>query len=336
MSKLNKQQNCRGCGNPLDSTNNSEAHIIPNALGGRLAPKGIICQSCNTKLDHYADNALIKAFGDWPTLLDIPRQRGKNPSKIIETRDGHKVRLDTDGSLSRVDIQYDVSIIPEGHLIEISAGDMKTFGQLLNRAAKDFPQFNQKLALEHANKMGVDNEDELKMSLDFSPAAVFGGVVTALWLFLIHKTDYAIMNWERLIECIQSMQKNGGTFRYLVNGLPGLNGPQIGLGNKIIIRSIPSTGELIAYVEILGIVKVGGVFAKSQPPSAAIEHIYVHDLLKKQDRSSEYSIDNNEFTAQNWRTIGLGATDADALRVHFRNSLDIFINHYRRNNVQTS
>lgn len=322
---------CRGCNSPLDSMNDSEAHIIPNALGGRLAPKGIICQSCNTELDRYADYSLIKAFGDWPTLLDIPRQRGKNPPKLIETHDGHRVRLNPDGSLSRIDIQYDVSKTSEGHLVEISAGDMKTFRQLLNRAAKDFPQLDQNIALEHAKKIGVDDDDKLKMGFDFSPAAVFGGVVTALWLFFIYKSDHALMNWERLIECITNMQKNGGTFRYLVSGLPGLNGPQIDLGNKIIMRSIPSTGELIAYVEILGILKIGGVFAQSPPPSIAIEYIYVHDLLQKLDRSNEYSINDNEFISQNWHTIGLGTSDAEALRNHFKSALDIFVNHYRKN-----
>lgn len=324
------QQHCRGCNDPINSENDSEAHIIPNALGGRLAPKGIICRTCNTALDAIADNALIKAFGDWPTLLEIPRQRGKNPPKLIETHGGYRVRLDADGSLTRVDIQYDVSTIPDGHQVEISAGDMKTFRQLLNRAAKDFPQIDPNIALQHARKVGVESNDPLKMSLDFSPAAVFGGAVTAIWLFLIMKTGRAFMDWERLFGCIASMQKNGGTFRYLVDGLPGLRGPKIDLGNKIIVRSVPSTGELIAYVELLGVLKVGGVFAKSPPPAIALEYIYAHDLLEKRDRSNEFSIDDAAFTRQNWQAVGLGPSDAGMLRDHFRSALDIFVDHYRK------
>ena len=49
------QKICQGCGEALTGENDSEAHIIPNALGGRLKPKGIICQTCNTKLDALAD-----------------------------------------------------------------------------------------------------------------------------------------------------------------------------------------------------------------------------------------------------------------------------------------
>ena len=91
---------CRLCGSDLIAPNDSEAHVIPNALGGRLKPKGILCRACNTELDDLADNALVKAFGDWPTLLDIPRDRGQNPPKRLETRGGKTVRVEPDGTVN--------------------------------------------------------------------------------------------------------------------------------------------------------------------------------------------------------------------------------------------
>jgi hypothetical protein len=321
--------NCRGCGNPLTEANDSAAHIIPNALGGRLAPTGIICRTCNTVLDKLADNALVEAFGDWPTLLDIPRQRGKNPPRLIETLNGHRVRMNADGTSTRTDIQYDVDAIPEGHLVQIAAGDIKTFRQLLGRVTKQFPQVDAAVAERHARTVGIEDDDKLKIRLDFSPDAVFGGIVTAIWLFLVQRTGHAFLDWSGLQKCIVGMRARGGTFRYFVGGLPGLRGPEVGLGHKIIARSVPSTGELIAYVEILGILKVGGVFAKSPAPSMALEHIYALDLLSKTDRSDEYSIDAAEFERQDWSRIGLGPTDAAALRAHFAGALDLFINHYR-------
>lgn len=320
---------CRGCGNPLTDANDSAAHIIPNALGGRLAPKGIICRTCNTVLDTLADNALVEAFGDWPTLLDIPRHRGKNPTKLIETLNGHRVRMNADGSSMRVDIQYDVDAIPEGYQVQIAAGDIKTIRQLLGRVTKQFPQVDAVEAERHARTIGIDEDDRLKMSLDFSPDAVFGGVVTAIWLFLILHTGQAIMDWSHLQECIAKVRSSGGTFRYFVGGLPGLRGPNIGLGHKIVTRSVPHTGELIAYLEILGIVKVGGVFARSPTPAMQLEHIYALDLLSKTDRSDEYSIDAVEFEQQNWSQVGLGPTDAAALRAHFSDAIELLIEHYR-------
>lgn len=313
---------CHLCFTDLTPSNDSEAHIIPNALGGRLKPKGIICQTCNTMLDDLADNALIKAFGDWPTLLDIPRDRGKNPPKRLETRDGKMVRLEPDGTMTRVDVLYDVVPTKDGHGVQIGAGDIKTFRQLLKRAAKQFPQFDPKSAEQFARTVGIKDDDELKMGLDFSPEAVFGGIITAIWLFLILKTGRAFMDRQRLAAVIKAMQSHGGTLRYLVNGLPSLQGPDLPLGHKIVVRSIPSTGELIAYVELLGVLKIGGVFAQATPPSLALEHIYSYDVLGRREISDSFSIDAVTFERQNWKTVGLSPADAEALREHFREALE--------------
>lgn len=321
---------CHLCSSDLTPDNDSEAHIIPNALGGRLKPKGIICQSCNTMLDKLADNALVQAFGEWPTLLAIPRDRGKNPSKQLMTRNGKRVQLEPDGSLTRVDILYEVAPIEDGHSVQIGAGNMKTFRQLLQRAAKQFPGLDPSSAELFARRVALEDDDKLKAPLDFSPKAIFGGIVTAIWLFLIFKTGHAFMERERLLSVIEKVQSNGGTFRYFVNGLPGLQGPDVPLGHKIIVRSVPTTGQLIAYVEILGLVKVGGVFAKASPPSAALEHIYAYDVLGRREISDTFSIDPDIFEHQNWETVGLGVTDAELVRKHFGEALEeVFVKRYQ-------
>ena len=323
-------KNCRGCGLALTSETDSEAHVIPNALGGRLKPRGILCRTCNGQLDRLADNPLVEAFGDWPTLLNFPRDRGEHPPKLIETREGRRVRLEADGSLRRTDVLYTVTPVAEGHKVEIGAGNMKTVRQLLKRAEKQFPQFDAKAAEQYARVLGIEDGDELKLSLDFSPQAVFGGVIAAIWLYLILTTGRAFMDWQRLLDCIAEMQARGGTFRYFIDGLPGLKGPQIGLGHKIVARSVPATGEMIAYVEILGILRVGGLFAKAKAPSMVIEHIYAYDLASRADRSGEFAIDTGEFESQQWQTVGLAPTDYEALRKHFKAALGIFEVHYRQ------
>ncbi|PZR44940.1 HNH endonuclease [Paraburkholderia fungorum] len=324
-----KNVKCRGCGVQLTESNDSEAHIIPNALGGRLKPKGIICRECNTELDRVADNALVQAFGSWPTLLNVPRDRGTHPDKDVSTQSGRRVRLSPSGTLTRVDPVYAVEKTVDGHKLEIGAGVMKTFRQLLQRAATQFPQIDVEQALEHARTIGINDGDALKMGLDYSPQAVFGGIISALWLYLIDVSGCAIMDWKRLLEVISGMQKNGGTFRYMVDGLPGLAGPNIPFGHRIVVRSVPNSGELIAYVEILGVLRIGGVLAAAGGPSDLIEHIYVYDLDSRADRSSEFSIESSEFERQNWSTVGLGPTDADALRDHFlKRAEDVFVTVY--------
>lgn len=332
IKRILKSPRCYGCNEILTPQNDSEAHIIPNALGGRLKPKGIICRICNTKLDNVADNALIKAFGDWPTLLDIPRDRGCNPLKLIETKNGRRVKLKADGSMIASDVQYDVTPTESGDKVQIAAGDMKTLRQLFKKAEKQFPKFDSKIAEQYARMVCIEGDDPLRMSLDFSPQAIFGGIITAIWLYLIKTTGRAFINWDSLLNAIQDMQAHGGTFRYMVNGLPGLKGPDIMLGHKIVVRSIPYSGKLIAYVEILNMLRVGGLFADAgRPTKELFESIYVYDLSKKSDRSAEFSIDPSSFEQQDWKIVGLGVSDEEDLRTHFEVRLEeVFEQYYRQ------
>lgn len=323
-------QNCRGCGVLLTDENDSEAHIIPNALGGRLKPRGILCRTCNTRLDELADNALVAAFGSWPTLLDIPRDRGNHPPKTVPTEKGKRVRVERDGSLTASDVSYSVSSRGDEHLVEISAGDMKTFRQLLNRAKKQFPQIDVAAAEAHARVIGVNDDDRLKMGIDFSPAATFGGLLTAIWLFLILKTGRAFLGLADLERKIAALQAHGGTFRYFTEGLPGLVGPDIPFGHKLVIRSVPSSGLLIAYVEILGVLRAGGIFAAAGGPSVLIEHVYAYDLVAKSDRSSEFSFDASIFEAQDWNAVGIAPTEVETLKKHLAQACEsVFETHYR-------
>ena len=110
---------CKGCDVVFTPENDSNAYMIPKALGGRLAPRGILCRTYNTELNDVADLALIKAFGAWPTLLDISRE-GANPPKTVETREGHRVRIQGDGKLTRTDVVFDVKEV-EGHHVTLGA-----------------------------------------------------------------------------------------------------------------------------------------------------------------------------------------------------------------------
>ena len=121
-------------------------------------------------------------------------------------------------------------------------------------------------------------------------------------------------------------------FRYLPDGLPGLKGPDIALSNKVIVRAVPSTGKLIGYVEILGMLQIGGIFAGGWGPRDSRSSTSTFTtVLGKKDRSAEYAIDPAIFDRQDWRTVGLGPTvgDGPALEAHFSERLQsVFVHRY--------
>jgi hypothetical protein len=311
---------CNGCGSvELTPEFDSEAHIIPNALGGRLSPRGLICRECNTLLDRLADNPLIRAFGPWPTLLDIPRHRGKNPPVEIDTADGQRVSVDPDGTTTRVDVIYDVTPIDaDSHKVHVGAGNWKVVRQLIGRATKQFPQLDAVQAASHAQKVKMPATAQWRIGTNFAPANVFPGAFAAFWLFFLHKTGHKLAPWDRVLEVVDNVRQ-GGTFRYFPSPLPGLSGPDIDLSHKIILRTVPATGLLIGYLEILGTLRVGGIVAQGAPGSE-LEYIYVADVLTKRDRSGEFSIDPKAFDATDWKTIGLGLSDVAEIKTYIENA----------------
>jgi hypothetical protein len=90
------------------------------------------------------------------------------------------VRISAEGPLTRVDPIYTVTEIEDGRKVDIGAGNMKTFRELVQRAAKQFPQIDVQQAMQHARTLGIEDGDGLKMRLDYSPLVVFGGIVSAL------------------------------------------------------------------------------------------------------------------------------------------------------------
>lgn len=78
---------CYLCNTSLIGQNISDEHILLNALGGRLKSKKLICRSCNSGHGNGCDAALAKQLSPLAILLDVKRDRGKNPNLSAKTLD---------------------------------------------------------------------------------------------------------------------------------------------------------------------------------------------------------------------------------------------------------
>jgi HNH endonuclease len=85
-----KQKYCIATGDEITQSNDSKAHIIPSALGGRLKPRGILCRRGNGILGDKFDQPLIEAFQPLMNLLNGSRDRGQNPSTVMTDESGKK------------------------------------------------------------------------------------------------------------------------------------------------------------------------------------------------------------------------------------------------------
>ena len=73
---------------PITRENNSRAHVIPSALGGRLKPWDILCRDANTRLGDTIDLALIEALHPLMSRLNGSRDPGANQPMTMTDASG--------------------------------------------------------------------------------------------------------------------------------------------------------------------------------------------------------------------------------------------------------
>ena len=78
--------NCWLCSVVITPENDSNEHVIPQAIGGRKTVNGFICKCCNSETGHAWDAGLMK-FLEFFTVHENPmREDGKpTPSKLRPT-----------------------------------------------------------------------------------------------------------------------------------------------------------------------------------------------------------------------------------------------------------
>ena len=85
---------CWRCKFALTEENNSVEHIIPNALGGRIKAKNLLCKRCNNIFGETIDVELIQQVGHVATLLGVKRDRpNANAFVIGKKANGEDVRV---------------------------------------------------------------------------------------------------------------------------------------------------------------------------------------------------------------------------------------------------
>ncbi len=81
---------CYYCDVPLEKKNRSEEHIINQFLGGWLKSYSLLCLECNTKKLKPFDDALSQQLGCYADLIGPKRDREKNATIPLFTKDGRK------------------------------------------------------------------------------------------------------------------------------------------------------------------------------------------------------------------------------------------------------
>lgn len=177
------QPHCIFTGEPITRENNSRAHVIPSALGGRLKPWDILSKDGNTLLGDNIDLPLIEAFQSLMTLLDGSRDRGSNRPVRLTDESGRVVVLNFGEPLKLTQTAYSEKQIADGLEVRIDARNLKELRTQLGRVKAKIPSFDIDEAMTHAVVRRTWPDGVLHGRLQIGPGVVFPAIFVAASIF---------------------------------------------------------------------------------------------------------------------------------------------------------
>lgn len=243
---------CVLCGGPADGDGRSAEHIIPEALGGWKTVTGFICGTCNSKAGYACDAALSNSLKGWITLLEIKRQKPlPRDHRVIHLTDGTPIRR-LPGN--RIELAYPVLPDQLSNGESVAAPSLKELRQIiqkLNDRRDSGIDIESTLANATTNVRYIDELIELEMG-DWGPEAYRSLVKSALALIFRAGQDpgsaeiaLAYLTGDAELRCF---------FPYYSRDL--VRNREAGMPiNCVHVKGDPVTRELMAYVEIFGILR---------------------------------------------------------------------------------
>jgi hypothetical protein len=182
--------NCIITGDTITSSNDSKAHVIPSALGGRLKPPAILSDNGNEILNDKADLPIIRAFQPLMTLLDESRDRGKNPPVVMTDEAGKTYNVAFNQPLTLKKPEF--SMVPigssdaDGVNVSISARTRKEARTLLGQVKKKYPNFDIEEAMQRAALVQTPLIGMLGTQLQVGPSVIFPAAFAAASIFAVY------------------------------------------------------------------------------------------------------------------------------------------------------
>lgn len=144
---------CALCDCVLDSTTDSEEHIIPNALGGRFKLRGVICSKCNSAAGAKWDSELVRQLNPLALIFGIQRQRGSVKSQVFATSSGDRIELHPDSSMTPADPVVHQAKNPDGsRTIHVTARTVEEARQIVKGLKRKYPELEVDAALSQASR----------------------------------------------------------------------------------------------------------------------------------------------------------------------------------------
>lgn len=267
---------CAICEKPILKHNDSNEHILPNAIGGRKKITGFICKVCNNSSGDAWEADLAQQLNPLSLLFDIKRDRGTPPAQLFQTTGGDSYKLHSDGTMSLPRPTYNTHTIENGVNIQIQARTMKEAKQQLQRAKKQFPQLDVEQLLSKAKEQATYCSDMLELSPSFGGHNTGRSIVKSA-LALVVEAGISHSTCEHAKGYLLEKGEEA-CFGYFYKRDVIANRPDGVPLHCVYVKGSPSTNQILGYVEFFGVYRLL-LCLSSNYTGAGFENSYAIDPM---------------------------------------------------------
>ncbi|WHU85416.1 HNH endonuclease [Pantoea agglomerans pv. betae] len=246
---------CIVCSNDITIENDSNEHVIPNSIGGKLVIRGFLCRTCNSKAGDKWDLELSKQLNLFSLLLGgVKRDRGTTPDEVFKTISGREIRLANEGVMSIARPQFITEEKDGKTHFSFSAPSMKQAQQFVRDMCKKHPSLNQQDLMDNlVLKNSYLNGDALVFQPNFGGDDSGRSLVKTILAFSAKVgIDPFLCN-----KAIDYLSRDGEpNFGYYYSDDVIINRSFEKPMHCLAVHADPATGLVIGYLEYFGVWRI--------------------------------------------------------------------------------
>jgi hypothetical protein len=294
LSSDGNARSCYLCNLQLAAGVASQEHIIPNAIGGRLKSRMLLCKLCNSKLGAI-DASICRLLLPLANILAVQRERGDSPPSWV-TMNGRQYLREANGDMRPIDEQPKLTMQNDGSVhFSIQSSTRAQARKHLQGLKRRYP----KLDVETAISTAVATVDlvDTEMQFQFGPlggADAFRAVVKIAVGYFLHVggTPSSIPEAIEVIagQDIPTIARVG--LLYAIDPLPKRDDQQV----LHVVAVVPNQrGGMHAYVELLGALRFAVLLTDNYvgPP---INQAYAYDVCSQK----QVDVDSSQLRGIPW------------------------------------
>lgn len=286
---------CYCCNTLLTDDTSSLEHILPQAIGGRLKSRALLCKPCNSGCGDTIDAAVCNQLMPLANALNIERERDTVPPVRVTLESGEQMRRDGDGNMSPYDTRPVVTEGDGSAHYSISSPSIKLARKHVQGLKRKYPKLDVGAVMATAQE--TTTRVNARTTFEFPPlggADAFRAVVKIAVGYYLHRGGSP----EHIRDAIKTVVTDALPpvsrvgLLYALDPIPGRDNSVV---THVIAINTRTDGTLQAYVELFSafrfVVNLADAYA-----GPAFCSVYCYDVLAR----CEIGIDDTALLNAVW------------------------------------